>query len=62
MVIDDKNEKPKQCIERVNKSYLSDHKEDKNELIEWFLNSVMDEEALEQIHANSYTHSLLSFL
>ncbi len=48
---------PNVVFKELIKSYLLDHKEGKKELIEWFLNNVMDEEALQQIEAESYERS-----
>ena len=40
-------------IEELIKLFINDRKEGKKELITWFLNNVMDEEAIEQLNAES---------
>ncbi len=41
-------------IEELIKVFINDRKEGKKELITWFLNNVMDEEAIEQLNAVRY--------
>ncbi|KQB34924.1 MAG: transposase [Acidiplasma aeolicum] len=41
-------------IEELIKVFINDGKEGKKELITWFLNNVMDEEAIEQLNAVRY--------
>ena len=41
-------------IEELIKLFINDRKEGKKELITWFLNNVMDEEAVEQLNAVRY--------
>ena len=41
-------------IEELIKLFINDRKEGKKELITWFLNNVMDEEAIEQLNAVRY--------
>ncbi|WMT50443.1 MAG: IS256 family transposase [Ferroplasma sp.] len=41
-------------IEELIKLFINDRKEGKKELITWFLNNVMDQEAIEQLNADKY--------
>jgi hypothetical protein len=44
-------------VKEVISSFLKDRKEGKKDLVEWFLNSVMKEEARMQISADPYERS-----
>jgi hypothetical protein len=43
-----------EIVKEVISSFLKDRKEGKKQLVEWFLNSVMEEEAGIQISADPY--------
>jgi hypothetical protein len=46
-----------EIVKEVISSFLKDRKEGKKQLLEWFLNNVMEEEARMQISADPYERS-----
>ncbi len=44
-------------VEDLISTFLSDNREGKKKLVEWFLNTVMDQEAIDQIRAERYERS-----